>query len=188
MTTSPTTIYGTTAASLLAAGQIPAFPPWLTMTLHVLAAVSLGLLGYHAADCPPNCPGTDQDGYRREDPRQRKLPITFLLLLILAAFPLAGCVTHNPNPPTTPPTEPAYVVNPSLPALSNAAVNLARELGDLSQTGPLLPIATTGVLTLVGAITAMVLQHKNHRDQVAALRGPPTRPANSPVDTPPSRA
>ena len=92
MKISKTTMAGTAAAAFLAAAQAPGNPAWLTQGLTILAAVAVAVLGKHAKDCPPNCPGTTEDG--RPKPWQGKLPFGrgwLCIPIALASLALAGC-------------------------------------------------------------------------------------------------
>lgn len=137
----------------------------------MLAALSMGMLGLHAADCPRDCPGTDSRGR----PAPRRLPplavltISTLLSAWIVAMMLAGCVTRTPTPPAGTPPGPAYQVSPSLFAASNAAVMLAPAVGTATGTDGAIPLAVTGIFGLIGAVSAAIARRKSAAlDTVAA--------------------
>lgn len=185
MKPSPTTVYGTTSALCFAAAQAPGLPSWLTTSFNIGAAIGVAMLGRHAADCPTNCPGTDSQGNPRDDVRQIKLPIAGLSILLLLLPLQPGCVTKNTAVDPNHPNQPAYIISPGLPAVSNAAVQLAREAGNLSQTGLLLPLVVTGFFTAVAGISGLIAQSRSHKAALAKSTRPPAPALNSTVDTPP---
>ena len=65
MTPSQTTFWGAVAGASMAAQAIPSLPPLAHTVALVASGLATGALGYHAAECPPNCPGTDTLGKRR---------------------------------------------------------------------------------------------------------------------------
>lgn len=185
MKPSKTTLYGTTAAISYAAAQVPSLPGWMRTGFEVGAAVSMAMLGRHAADCPANCPGTGPDGRRPADPRQLRLPITAAGILVATALMLCACVTENPRHTPANPEEPAYIVSPQLAGVSNAAVQIAREVGTLTNTGPLLVPTVVGAFTAIAGISGLIAQQRSHRRTIKTLTAKSPRPANSAVDTSP---
>jgi hypothetical protein len=183
MKLSSTTFYGTTAAVCFGAAQAPGLPPWLNTAFNIGAAIGVAMLGRHAADCPKNCPGTDSQGQPRDDVRQIKLPIAGLSVLLLLLPLQPGCVTRNTSAVPQNPDAPAYIISPGLPAISNAAVQFAREAGNVSQTGPLLPLVVTGFFTAVAGISGLIAQSRSHKAALAKSTRPPPAALNSTVDT-----
>lgn len=175
-----TTVSGTVAAACLGAAQVPSLPHWAQSALYIGAAVALAQLGYHAKDCPVNCPGTDENGDPRPPHRQLCLPMLGIIIAGMLLASTSGCVAPNPEAGPGRPDQPAYVVSPQLTVVSNAAVRMAKEAGDLTQTGPLLPMAAAGVFALAGAVSGLIAQHRSHARTVEALKQ-----ANSTRSAPP---
>lgn len=182
MRPSKTTLAGTSAAVCYSAAQVPSLPQWLRTCFEIGAAVSLATLGLHASDCPANCPGTGPDGQPRARAQQIKLPIFCAGVLAVFFLLTAGCTVPNPKAGPAHPEQPAYIVSPGLPAVSNAAVQISREVGDLTQTGPLLTPIVVGIFTAIGGVSALVAQARSHKRQVETLTSRPRPAGNSQVD------
>ncbi|HVM46949.1 MAG TPA: hypothetical protein VMU04_02930 [Candidatus Acidoferrum sp.] len=95
MTRSKTTLCGALGGAATALQALPDLPGWLRAALIISAAAAFILLGYHATDCPPNCPGTDKYGRRLGNPAADMIAGPLILLLfigLLSALVLcAGC-------------------------------------------------------------------------------------------------
>lgn len=167
MKANKTTLSGAFAAGCLAATQVPDLPPWLGVCFRLGAAIGVASLGWHATDCPANCPGSDDQGRRLPLPeRWPSLLLSFALLVPLGAV-LLGCTAPNPAAGPAAPDQPAYVVSPALAKWSNSVVGIAQQAGPLTPAGPALPEAAAAVFALVGAISAAVARSKS--TQAAAL-------------------
>lgn len=190
MKPSRTTLAGSAAAAFFAAAQVPELPPWLTVSLNLAAAVAFALLGKHAAECPANCPGTNEQA--RPRPWQRSLFEAVALVLCSAGLCLilTGCVAANPLAGPDHPGQPAYIVSPSLTTASNTAVALAETTGQVTNTGPLPAMAVNGVFATIGALSLLWARRKSQATQViaeaVAASGPATVGAvmNHAADTP----
>jgi len=165
MKTSKTSISGTSAAAFYAAAQVPGLPEWLQLCFKGAAAISIAALGYHSTDCPVNCPGTDDRGRPLQERRQLWLPALLFVGLVVAACLVEGCITRNPSAGPNAPGQPAYIVAPALMQTSNTLAALAETAGKITGTGPLFPIAASGVFAAVGALSALWARHKS---QIAA--------------------
>lgn len=188
MKPSATTLFGSAAAVSFAGAQVPGLPAWMTTAFNIGAAVSMALLGKHAADCPANCPGTDRHGRPNPPTRLTRIPVTGLSILAVVLMLASGCTVPNPRAKPSRPNQPGYIVNPAMNEVSNAAVQLAHEVGTLTQTGPVLPMAVTGLFTAAAAIAGMVAQHRSHRAALARSQGPPSTRPKKAVDATPPRA
>ena len=95
MTKSRTTTWGAIGGAATALQALPDLPSWLRACLIVLGALAFILLGYHATDCPANCPGTDRYGRRlgnaATDAIIGPLIIVWLLGSLCLAVIAAGC-------------------------------------------------------------------------------------------------
>jgi len=78
---SRTTLWGAIAGASTAAQTIPELAGWPRVLLMLVAGIALGALGYHATECPANCPGTDQDGRPRV---ARGVSVAAGVLIVLA--------------------------------------------------------------------------------------------------------
>jgi hypothetical protein len=65
MQNSKTTIAGTIAGLGMSLQALPDLPPWARVVSLLVVACALVALGWHAAECPANCPGTDSTGRPR---------------------------------------------------------------------------------------------------------------------------
>lgn len=76
-----TTFFGMLSAGMLAMSHCPGLPQWLVMVCNAVSVFALACLGYHAQDCPADCPN-----------RKSKAGIVACMtaLLVIAAVAL-GC-------------------------------------------------------------------------------------------------
>ena len=95
MTPSQTTFWGAVAGASMAAQAIPSLPPLAHTVAIVASGLATGALGYHAAECPANCPGTDTLGKRRVPAAGNILAaivmVGGLLLALAFAVMASGC-------------------------------------------------------------------------------------------------
>lgn len=152
---------------MMAVSSVPEFNDWIRLTARFAAAGAIALLGYHATDCPANCPGTDDRGRPRPWPQTLCTVLLLALMAIAIATACAGCTAPNPAAGTGDPPAPAYVVSPSLGPWSNAVVGAAQQAAPVVPGGPLLPEAAAAVFALIGAISVAVARSKSR--QAAAL-------------------
>lgn len=178
MRASKTTLSGTSAAIFLAVSQIPELPQWLAMTLKILSAAAIAALGYHAAECPLNCPGTDLAGRKRRFPAG---PVATILLLIALGVILAhttGCTVPNPTHTPGDTNTSAFIIDPGLAGWSNAAVATAHQIGPLAPGWPFLPSLVAVVFAVLGSLSAWLARARSRRAQAlaqaVALAGSPT--------------
>lgn len=158
---SKTSLAGGVAAALFAASQSPGINSQLRLALDAFCAMGIAWLGFVAADCPPNCPGTDGTGRTRPTGRRLRIMLTTMLSLAMLVFTLSACVTKNPSAGTANPTAPAYVVNPNLTIASNAVVPIAGEVGTITGTGTLPATVCSLCFALLAGISGLVAQHKS---------------------------
>ena len=178
MRASKTTLSGTSAAIFLAVSQIPELPQWLALTLKILSAAAIAALGYHAAECPLNCPGTDLAGRKRRFPAG---PVATILLLIALGVILAhttGCTVPNPAHAPGDTNTSAFIIDPGLAGWSNAAVATAHQIGPLAPGLPFLPSLVAVVFAVIGSLSVWLARVRNRRTQAlaqaVALAGSPT--------------
>jgi len=97
MTHSRTTVCGAIAGAATSLQALPDLPGWFRACATIVASAALIALGLHAADCPPNCPGTDPQGRRLGGQGPRFLAGVLVVLVLAAAICLAalasGCTT-----------------------------------------------------------------------------------------------
>lgn len=161
MRPSKTTLAGSAAGVLFAAGQVPSIPEWLKVAFNFGAALSMIQLGRHARDCPANCPGTDERGFYREDVRQQSLGLSLAASFIVVAITLSGCTSANPNAGQGDPPAPAFVVNPSLVTTSNQVHQIAATVDQVSASGGLLQLTVAGVFAAIAGVSGLVARHKS---------------------------
>jgi hypothetical protein len=89
MTRSRTTVCGAIAGAATALQALPDLPGWFRACATIVASAALIALGLHAADCPPNCPGTDPRGRRLGGQGTRFLAGVLVVLALAAAICLA---------------------------------------------------------------------------------------------------
>jgi hypothetical protein len=51
-----TTFFGMLSAGMLAMSHVPGMPQWLVLASQAISVFALACLGYHAQDCPKDCP------------------------------------------------------------------------------------------------------------------------------------
>lgn len=163
MKLSQTTLAGSFAAGTLAASECPGLPHGIQVSLVIASAACLGWLGHRANDCPPGCPGTDDQGRPIKRIRTPIFPafLAGLAGLIALATLLTGCVSSNPNAGKGNPPGPAYVVSPALLGTSNVVVGIAPAIGTATNTGGVLPLAAAGLFAILGSLSAAYARHKS---------------------------
>jgi len=161
MKTSKTTVAGTTAATCYAVSQVPGLPEWLTISFRCGAAISIAMLGIHATDCPPNCPGTDSRGRILPPKSVLTIPILALLFLIVIVIVESGCTTPNPEAGQGDPPAPAYIVDPQINSASNTAHALATTADQVTGTGGLWQLAIAGIFAAAAGISGLYARHRS---------------------------
>ena len=161
MKLSTTTIAGTTAAIFFAASDVPGAPAWLTLSCKFGAAAAVAVLGKHSAECPANCPGTNELGHPRPWPQSLFLPIAVTLGVAVFCTLFSGCTSPNPLAGPGHPDQPAYVVSPSLVTTSNTVQTIAGPVGTATGTGPLIPYLVAAAFGIVGALSQAQARHQS---------------------------
>jgi hypothetical protein len=161
MKPSKTTLAGSAAAVAVTVAAFTGETSHIHQIAELSAAVALALLGKHAAECPANCPGTDENRHPR--PWQRDLFHALALVAITAAacVVLSGCATKNPAAGPDNPTAPAYIVDPRLGSVSNTVHGVATVLAPVAPGGAALPSAVEVVFGAVGALSLLYARHKS---------------------------
>jgi hypothetical protein len=161
MKLSKTTLAGGAAAVALTVTALTGDTTHTHMAAELVGAVALAFLGKHAADCPANCPGTDE--HRRPRPWQRDLFNALAVVVITSAIVMicTGCTTANPSAGQGNPPAPAYIVSPALLSTSNAVHQVAQVAGDVTGTGPAPGVLAAAVFAAIGAVSSIVAKRKS---------------------------
>lgn len=163
-----TTVAGAAAATFMAASALPETSTTFHLAMQLTAAIAIAALGKVAKDCPTACPGTDEDGRPRAANRWLYLPLIGTIMLVVFATWLVGCTSPNPSHNPKDPLSQAYTVNPKLAIYSNAVSEITTTAGTVSGTGPLLPLAASGVMLTITALSALWARHKSETARVLA--------------------
>ena len=162
-----TTAWGLLAALAIIAHSIPGLPPWMKTFTEILGGLCVGGLGWHAKDCPPNCPGTDEYG-KPKVPVLHPLVQRVLALLLLGALVLTialsciGCawakstVTRTRLENGLPVTDKATVVGFAL-LDSNQALQRATAHATSNTNGTWSPSAAMSGLTQSASSTGLTV-------------------------------
>ena len=87
-------------AAALAVAGIREIDGQVHLVALIIGTAALGALGYHAKDCPVNCPGTDALGHPRDPqpeptPTLPGLPLSLLALCLVPLALLPACTLVN---------------------------------------------------------------------------------------------
>ena len=168
MKLSKTSLAGSAAAVALVITALTGDTTHTHMAAELAGAVALAFLDKHAADCPANCPGTDE--HRRPRPWQRDLFHSLALVVIAAAAVLifSSCAVPIKMANGATNAVPVYAVDPRIAQWSNTVSGVTTVIGPTTGTGPGLGLAVNGVFGLIGALSLLWAKHKTEVANVLA--------------------